>query len=309
MADDDSGIDVSVEPYYGTEQPFVPTQGKTVDFVMEEIPSDEYSYAPPTTDTSSQLPNFSVVFSLMPEKSTWTTSEGEQVSEPLKPLVVDIETSGLNPWESRIIVIGVKDVMQQEEPVIQFSDPDEMKMLEDFLNFFNAGGYNQIIGFNVGFDYRFIFSAMMRYRLQCPKLYYAKLFDIANTMKQVKDSYVYNANKQGDLDKWSRYLLNMKKTMTAEEMLTAWDEGRILDILNYNENDVILEYYLWGLIKYTLAEVSAVEVKMPTSAQSASGSTRSGPITVQCPNCLAENIVPAGRQTYTCDICGQTNTV
>jgi ribosomal protein S27E len=228
------------------------------------------------------------------------------VTEPLKPLIIDIETSGLNPWESRITVIGVKDVIAQEEPIVQFSDPDEMKMLEDFLAFFHAGGYNQIIGFNVGFDYRFLYAACMRYRLQCPEVVAAKLWDIAEIVKQVKTSYVFNTNKQGDLDSWSRYLLNMKKTMTAEEMLTAWDEGRILDILVYNENDVLLEYYLWGLIKYTNAEVSAVQQVTPTSAQSASSSGSSTPIRVQCPYCIAENLVPAGRQSYVCDICGKT---
>jgi len=309
MADESSGLDVTVEPYYGTEQPYVPSAEKTVDLVLEKIPSDEWNYTPPATDTSSQLPRFDVVFSLAPETTTYTTSGGEKVTEPLKPLVVDIETSGLNPWESRIIVIGCKDVLAQEEPIVQFSDPDEMKMLEDFLTFFHAGGYNQVIGFNYGFDLRFIFAACMRYRLQCPEIEAAKIYDLANIMKQVKDSYVFNTNKQGDLDSWSRYLLNMKKTMTAEQMLTAWDEGRILDILAYNENDVLLEYYLWGLIKYTLAEVSAVQVVTPTSAQSASSSGSSTPVTVQCPNCLAENIVPAGRQSYVCDICGKTNEI
>jgi len=167
----------------------------------------------------------------------------------IKSLILDIETTGIMPFNSRIICIGCLDLTTPEEPII-FYDEDETKLLREFLDFFTLNGYTQIIGYNVAFDYRFIFTKAMRFRLSCKEFHDATLLDLCQVLKQVKLEFVFNFNRPGKLSEWSEYLLNRRKQLTLQEVLKAWEEKRIQDILLHNRNAILLirDIYLLYLV-------------------------------------------------------------
>ena len=76
------------------------------------------------------------------------------------------------------------------------------------------------------------------------------LYDIANILKQVKAEFVYNMNKQGSLNDWSKFLFGLEKTMTISEVFDAYKKKQIDRIIEYNRNDVLLETLIYSAIVY-----------------------------------------------------------
>ena len=221
-----------------TEQPFIPG-GKRIELVLQPLPEEE-PFTPPTAPVP-ELPieEFPGELFLPPEK---------------KSLVLDIETTGIMPFNSRIICISAMDVNNPMD-IKQFHDLDEEKMVREFINYFDQNNFTEIIGYNVAFDYRFIFAKMMRYGIRSAKFVGADLYDLMQVMKQVKTQYVFNQNKAGHLHEWVEYFFGMQIAHTPQDILKAWKDKRIDYILDVNKKDVEATYRLWYLVNY----VSEVE--------------------------------------------------
>jgi hypothetical protein len=251
-----------------------------------------------------------------------TPSMEQKITPPravagILPIVVDVETLGVNPWESRIICIGYKDPSIPDADPVVILDEDEEKILIEFLSAFTAGRYNQVIGFNTVFDYRFIFTRCLYYRISCKEFADASLYDIMQVMQQVKQTFVYGMNKSGTLDNWITFLLGVSKTMTFEEMLAAWEMKEYAQIIEYNMNDVQTEFILYSLIELvkqqpftgrsfaiTGSQTGGPPVTGQTSMQSSYTAQEPAMWTAKCPSCYATAEVPASQPVYYCKICG-----
>lgn len=222
------------------------------------------------TDRPSFIPGGPVIVAVLKPSSEATTYLPPVYPVPPPPLtrpsdyiirapevracVVDIETTGFNPWESRIICIGAADISDPDNIVV-FHDMDEAKMLNAFLTWFNARDMNQIIGYSVAFDYRFIFYKAMQHRIRCGAWSRSTLFDLRQIMAQVKEAFVYKPGKSGSLAVNAEALLGEKKLMTGEDVLLAWEQKRINDIIDYCRKDVDIELLLYALVLWTKEEI------------------------------------------------------
>jgi len=217
-----------------TEEPTFKPGEKKIEVVLQPLPEEEPYYPP--YEPYEPLPPYDKLPFL-------------PLTPPKKSVILDIETTGANPWDSRIISIGVRDVDPGKEIMI-FSDPDEKIMLEQFISWYTSQGFNEIIGYNVSFDYRFIYAKCLRYLVKCGAWFNSSLFDLMNVMKQVKREFVYGYNKPGSLGEWAAYLWNEKKLLSISELLKAWKDKRIEEILEHNKHDVELVYLLWLTVNY-----------------------------------------------------------
>jgi len=216
-----------------TEKPFIPGQ-KKVSVVLQPIPGEEVYY-PPEAPVPEIPPGFALeIPKLMPEA---------------KPLVINIETTGIYPFNSRITNIGCLDPSDPDNPVF-FFDVDEEKMLKEFLSWFESRGYNQLVGYNVSFDYRFLFAKCLRYRIQVPVWPSLDLLDLAQIMQQVKQAFVFGYNKPGTLDAWTEYLFGIRPPMTQKEAMEAFEKKKYDLVRGYNEYKVVAAYSLYTLILY-----------------------------------------------------------
>jgi len=240
-------------------------------------------------------------------------------STETKPLIIDIETSGSKPWNSELICIGYIDPLNASTGAKVIIGKTEPEMLIDFLDVYTRGGYDELIGYNVAFDYRFIFSRMLYYRISSQEFVNAKLYDIMQVMQQVKQEFVYGYNKSGKLNDWTTYLLGMSKPLTFEEMLILWKSKDLDAIEAYNANDIMMEYFLYSLLQITIRtpysgvsfaspplkkaerEINAelIPSSLPTSV------IQTGPTyTAKCPVCLSETEVSEKQEPSICPICG-----
>lgn len=165
-----------------------------------------------------------------------------------KLLVVDIETTGLYPWESRVTFIGALDPEDPTKTFIFFY-LDEEKTLREFIDFYTAGKYTGIIGYNLSFDFRFLFTHCMRYMIPCNAFVKADLRDVMQVMKQVKESFVFGQQKAGTLDQWAKYLYGESKYLDSELMLKLWEDKEYDEIEKHVTQDVFLTYKMWAHIQ------------------------------------------------------------
>ncbi|RLC74545.1 MAG: hypothetical protein DRJ03_31770 [Chloroflexi bacterium] len=215
------------------EEPFIPG-GKKLTLVLEPLP-EETVYYPPEAPREAER--------VIPEIRRPT------LPARIKPVIIDIETTGPFPWDSRIICISALDP-DRPDVVETFYDEDERKLVDDFIRWFKAKGFNEIVGFNLSFVTRFIFAKCLRYAIRCGEFVVAEYYDLMDVLRKVKREYVYTLNKAGDMETWVEYLLGETKLMTFDEILKAWKEKRIADIIEHNKKDVKLLYQIWLLIQY-----------------------------------------------------------
>lgn len=123
-------------------------------------------------------------------------------------------------------------------------------LLIQFLQYFNKHHFQQVIGYNISYDVRFIFSRCLKYNLAAPAFFKSKKVDLMRILKSVNGGYDFN--KPGTLDQWCQYLFNKSKTYNNIEIPSLYELGRIDDILSYNKNDLKLTYNLWKRITSVL---------------------------------------------------------
>jgi len=234
MAEEEITAEVTVKEAPPGTEPFIPAEVKKIVVELEKIP-----------EVTAEI--------FWPEPGKYVPAP--YVAPVKKSMVLDIESTGALPWDSRIICIGAKDAALFDQPPTVFFDEDEKVMVEDFLSWFRSGGFTEIIGYNVSFDFRFIFSRCLFYQLQAPNFFASDLYDMMNVMKQVKREYVFGFNKPGSLEDWMKYLWNESKAMTIEEILEAYARKEYEPIVDHCRQDVEYTFTLWLLAQYVLAQV------------------------------------------------------
>ncbi len=166
----------------------------------------------------------------------------------MKSCTLDIETESVTPTDGRIICIGVMDA--DTEKVVVFHDPDEKLMLARFVGYYERNGFEEIVGFNVLFDVRFLFAKCLKYGIPSRRLFSSKFTDLMMTLKSVRN--IYNFNKPGTLNEWVSFLFNEVKSLDASTVPLLYSQGKIQDVIEYNKKDVELTHKLWKRIRLVL---------------------------------------------------------
>ena len=167
----------------------------------------------------------------------------------MKTCVLDIETEGLEPWNDRLVCIGVRDI--DSHKTIVFLEEDERTMLERFILWYKRGGFREVIGFNVTFDLRFLFARCLKYELSAGELFHSTFTDIMDNLKSVKRMYSYN--KPGKLNEWVQCVLGTSKLEKGDAVKEMYENREFTKIIQYCKQDVNLTYDLWVRIQKVLS--------------------------------------------------------
>lgn len=155
--------------------------------------------------------------------------------------VFDIETTELEPWSGEIICIGIKDVETDKTHV--FRGQKEEETVRSFAKYGHRRDFDEIIGYNVIFDIRYVFAKCMKYGITAGNLFNSHYKDLMSTMKSVKP--VYNHNKPGKLNQWLVHIFEEAKMLDNEDIPELYEDGEVDKIIEYCRKDVELTYKLW----------------------------------------------------------------
>lgn len=304
MPDTDINAAITVTWENTTEQPFKPKGSTEIFAKLIPIEREQATYFPSeyTNYYPTLLPPYMPSFEKLPE------FESTQ-----KELIINIETTGTKPWESRIICIGVMDPNTLEPKVTNFLEETEVQTLDAFLQWLEGTSFSHLVGYNVSFDYRFIYALMQKYRRSSAQWKNIKLYDLMQQQKQVKDSYVFGYNPTGTLEQWATYLLGSKPYAPQKQVYKWLKEKNIDEIVNFNTDKVTKAYYLWVLDKVVSEEIPGSKVlarpaqtttQIPIGQTSGTSAIEEETVQVQCPNCLQLQEMPKSASVINCLVCG-----
>lgn len=225
-------------------------------------------------------------------------------------LVVNIETTGIKPWDSQIIAIGFMDSLSPEKVPTVLTSHDEKTLIRSFLTLFKLGGYTKIIGYNAGFDYRFIIVKAMKYGLGCQEWFNTYIIDLMRALQYGTTEYVWGSPVSGKLTDWAEYYFNDPKLITDADMIKAWSDGRFSVVEDFASGQVRRTYNLWLLWDYTTSlpfmigkEGETIHTPVSSSKTSELSIKDTTSQTVNCPVCMAEVTIPQGENKASCPIC------
>ena len=295
---------ISIKWIETTEEPFRPEQTTQIFAELEPLEAEQSTFFTPTyTDfynsfvqppavSYGKLPNFEA---------------------PGRELIINLETTTVNPWEGRIIAIGVLDPNALEPQAANFIQETEEATIDEFLIWFEASPFTTLVGYNVSFDYRFLYAVLQKYRKESRKLLSMDLYDLMQQQKQVKHEFVFGFNKPGKLEEWATYLFGSVPYADQKQVFKWFEEGNIEEIVNFNSDKLAKAYGLWVLNKVVEGTIPGAEILARPSTESTQPQTASNPgnpghetetIPVKCKDCLQEQTMPKTASVKDCIVCG-----
>lgn len=236
-----------------------------------------------------------------------------------KRLIINLETTGLNPWQHRIIAIGLQDpLFPNENPSVLLLEEENL-MLDLLFTIIKDGGYTEIVGYGCSFDFRFILLRAMFYNMDCREFYDMSLFDLMQAAGQGKFEFMYYAPRPPKLSDLADFLWQYPKPFSDLDMLKYWKLGQLDKVIEFTSSQITRIMALYQLfLKITTSTFIALppgsvsptlEPSISLSVNTASKLTipeanvpAMNPL--KCPSCLAEFNVPVNQAEANCPICG-----
>ena len=281
-----STIDVTLKPTYKPEPYVTPTP---------------YYYEEPTPYVYPTEPDYSYLyppaFEIPGVEPVTPTTERE--------LLINLETTDLLPFKGRIYSIAFLDLSDPLAEIQIAVSNNEAALINDFLDFFESENYAKLVGYNVAFDYRYIFAKMMKYRRSSKAWKYVELRDIMQIMQQVKEAYVFGYNKPGTLDEWGKELLGKGKYCDQALALKKYISGDFDHVKAFQNRQIEISRDLYSLARFCLSEASI----SPISSTPEASSPEITPESVETPGIQGNKICPVCKaynplSATICEICG-----
>lgn len=166
-------------------------------------------------------------------------------------LVYDLESTGLDPWSSALFCIGLKDVQKDRTNVIR--EDCEEEMVRKFIRYVNRRNFDKVVGYNIGFDDRFIFAKCMKYDIRANGFFHSYETERVDLMDKMQLPYSsYCMNDSGSLDDWVQYLFGEEKSEDNGDIPAMIERGEYDKVESYCEKDVELTYKLWKRVQSVL---------------------------------------------------------
>ena len=146
-------------------------------------------------------------------------------------LILDIETTGLDPLTSRITLIGCRWSYQYKF----FQKEDEKEMLRDFWNFLEEGNFDFLVGWNIDeFDWKFL--KVRSFLLEVPiKRYYKR-------RERIDLMWVLKTPKLRKLEEYAS-LLGLKKS--SENPIKLFERKNFESLKAYNKRDLDITFEIF----------------------------------------------------------------
>ena len=236
-----------------------------------------------------------------------------------KQLIVNIETTGFRPWKHRIIAIGYQDPMVPNEPpnVIMFDD--EKQIIEALFTVVKEGKYNELVGYGLSFDFRFLFIKAMFYNIDASEFFDMDLFDLMQVAAKVKMAFVYKPQQPPKLSELADYLWNFPKAFSDTDMIKFWASGDLEKVRQFTSEQITRIFLLYLTFRKVtenpfvpsplgIASEGSSSITNPQSSETSKLTIPEANLpetwTAKCEIDLSEHEVPITQEEFTCPIDG-----
>jgi len=164
----------------------------------------------------------------------------------LTPLVIDIETTGLDPMVDEIVAIGIK---HPEDEFVYMRDDEigEESLVAFAISMVDDLNPDVIVGYNIKrFDRPFIYSKLAKYRIHGNTIYKAIYVDLM----EIVCRYISRERRYVKLSEICEYL-GIEKTdeVTGKDVPSLWKLGKYDEIEKHCYDDIRVTYELLKRLK------------------------------------------------------------
>jgi len=213
------------------------------EIIFEAAYIDPSRIIQPKTDTATTLTG--------PDTTSFSDTVVPMAHNPIiegsRRLILNIETNGLDPFVNRIVTIGIQDPLKPSEPPIIIMLDDEEYMIKLLFTMIQDGDYNDLVGYGLSFDYRFILIKAMKYNIGCQDFYNCGLIDLMQAVAQGKFSYMYFPQKATSLSKVSAYFWGFPKIFPDLQLLKYYAEGDMEKVREFAIDQIVRTFALYSL--------------------------------------------------------------
>ena len=244
MANEQLQAGISVRPYYGPETPIegldTPQPQRLISFDL--VPTSEAAETPTTPEEIPGLDYF---------QTEQTSLDDVPVIVPTayRAVIINIESTGIDPLTDRLICVGLKDPSDTSEEFELFANKDERIVLKELMQFISTQGYTHFVGWNISFDMHFILYKCMKYALPAREFFSLDWIDLMDIMRKGREKYSYTANKFKRLNDVAFDILGREAPMEDEEALKIVATGddtpmHIIDGYHVIVNALLFRLYI-----------------------------------------------------------------
>jgi len=220
-----------------------------------------------------------------------------------KHMVLDCETTGTDPLQSRLVMCTLWMLGEPKSAMVTFADDDEEELTREILEYVSMRAPEWIVGYNTVFDVLFLMSRAAKYQIAAKGFYAAKIYDIMDWVKYGSSKKAGTYMKAGSLEDWALYLFGENKPFDIETCLEEYEKGNIVPFYIRNRWDTATEGDFYKLIRYL--ELQSEYEEAPAALKAIAGTQRQavGTVDVQCNVCKQINVYECANEEQICFIC------
>ena len=214
-----------------------------------------------------------------------------QVTFGKKVLSLDVETTGLNPWDYKMIVCTVWDLDIPKGQMRTFAGWDEEKVTRDLFAYIESLEPDVILAFNAKFECRCFITRAMLYHIHAPWIWTSEWHDMLTILEGGWKNGLTGTMPSGSEENWLKFFFNETKPFTIEECFEGIREGRLDEMIIRNRTCVQGQGDMYQLLMYCQQGADGdVVVEKPSSE-------------------MIDDVRDSGLMTINCEVCGAVNEI
>lgn len=206
-----------------------------------------------------------------------------------KVLSLDVETTGLNPWDYKVIVCSVWDLDEPKGSMKTFSGWEEEPLIKELFDYISSKNPEVILAFNAKFESRCFVTRAMLYHIRAPWIWSVEWHDMMAMLEGGWKNGLTGTMPAGSEENWLKFFFNEVKPYTIDECFEGIRNGSLDEMIMRNRTCVQGQGDMYQLFMYCqAAEEGKIKEEKP-SAMRISELTEAGLILEACEVCQAVN--------------------
>ena len=208
-----------------------------------------------------------------------------------KVLSLDVETTGLNPWEYKVIVCSVWDLDEPKGSMKTFSGWEEETMIKELFDYISSKNPEVILAFNAKFECRCFITRAMLYHIRAPWIWSVEWHDMMTMLEGGWKNGLSGTMPAGSEENWLKFFFNEVKPYTIDQCFEGIRNGSLEEMIMRNRTCVQGQGDMYQLLMYCQAAEEGMIKEEKPSAMRISEVSEAGLILVPCEVCEAVNEV------------------
>ena len=208
-----------------------------------------------------------------------------------KVLSLDVETTGLNPWEYKTIVCSVWDLDEPKGQMKTFADWDEEKLITELFDYISSKNPEVILAFNAKFECRCFITRAMLYHIRAPWIWTVEWHDMMTMLEGGWKNGLSGTMPAGSEENWLKFFFNETKPYTIDQCFEGIRNGSLEEMIMRNRTCVQGQGDMYQLFMYCQASEEGKVKEEKPSAMRISEMSEAGLVLVPCTVCEAVNEV------------------